>query len=444
MAIKYLWSGAGGAGTGADWTNAYTTMAVAAAGMAAGDTLYVAQDHSESTAGAVTIAFPGTLASPNLVVCGNRAASPPTALAITAAVASTGSNAITITGHAYFYGVAFSCATTGAVNFTLAGANGNGQFFENCDLIIASAGACALRAGLSTSTGSSMVVLKNCRLKFAATGHTLHNAGMLRIKGGSVIAGGTSPTNFFTATTGGKASDTIVDGFDFSGWSSGLNIMAGGAITQSGQLILRNCKLPGSWSGLPVSTDFTNPGFRVEMWNCSGADVNVAFYSTDYAGSIQYEPTVVMTGGSSDGFTAYSMKMTASANAEYPLCVLRSPEIFVRNNVVGSGRSATVETMHDGAGNLTDKDAWLEVQYLGTSGFPLGAFADDAAASVLATAADQTASTQPWTTTGITTPNAQKFGPVSFTPQEIGDVVGVVCLAKASQVLYVNANLAIA
>ena len=34
MALKYVRSGAGGAGTGADWNNAYTTLTLAFAGMA--------------------------------------------------------------------------------------------------------------------------------------------------------------------------------------------------------------------------------------------------------------------------------------------------------------------------------------------------------------------------------------------------------------------------
>ena len=55
MAIYYVYSGAAGAGTGADWANAYTTLTTAVSGKAAGDVFYIAHDHAESTAGRVTI-----------------------------------------------------------------------------------------------------------------------------------------------------------------------------------------------------------------------------------------------------------------------------------------------------------------------------------------------------------------------------------------------------
>ena len=52
---------------------------------------------------------------------------------------------------------------------------------------------------------------------------------------------------------------------------------------------------------------------------------------------------------------------------------------------------------------LTDAEAWLEVEYLGTSGFPLGVVANDRVVG-LASPANQTSSSVAWTTTGLTTP----------------------------------------
>ena len=50
MAIYYVWSGAGGSANGSSWANAFTTLTMAFATEVAGDTLYVAHDHAESTA----------------------------------------------------------------------------------------------------------------------------------------------------------------------------------------------------------------------------------------------------------------------------------------------------------------------------------------------------------------------------------------------------------
>src|SRR5829696_6649358 len=100
MANYYVYSGAAGAANGTSWTNAYTTLANAIAGsVAAGDTVYVAHDHAESTAASISHTWPGTATSPVRVICANRAGSvPPVSadLANTATVTTTGNSPITI------------------------------------------------------------------------------------------------------------------------------------------------------------------------------------------------------------------------------------------------------------------------------------------------------------------------------------------------------------
>jgi hypothetical protein len=139
--------------------------------------------------------------------------------------------------------------------------------------------------------------------------------------------------------------------------------------------------------------------------------------------------------------------MVTNANAEYPIRVLRSPEIVRWNETTGSSITVTVEIVHDSQGSgtssaFTDKEIWLEVQYLGTSGYPLGTFVDDAASDILGSAADQTSSSATWTTTGLTTPVKQKLS-VSFTPQEKGYIHAVVCMAGASDTCYVDPLLTV-
>lgn len=142
-----------------------------------------------------------------------------------------------------------------------------------------------------------------------------------------------------------------------------------------------------------------------------------------------------MTGGASDGDTPISFKMVSNANAEYPHLTLDSQVIAVRNTATGTSKTGTVEILHDSATALKDDEIWLEAVYLGTSGVPLGSTVSDAKADVLATAANQTSSSETWTTTGMANPNKQKLS-VTFTPQEKGNVAFVVRLAKASYTVY--------
>src|SRR3990172_4372604 len=104
MAHIYVRSGAAGAATGADWANACLTVAAGITASAAGDNIWVAGDHAESTAGAVTLNFKGTSASPDRVLCVDHTGTvPPVAadLLATATVATTGANNLTINGIAY-------------------------------------------------------------------------------------------------------------------------------------------------------------------------------------------------------------------------------------------------------------------------------------------------------------------------------------------------------
>ena len=99
----------------------------------------------------------------------------------------------------------------------------------------------------------------------------------------------------------------------------------------------------------------------------------------------------------------------------------------------GSGVTVTIPVVTDGV-TLKDNEAWVEVEYLGTSGLPLGSFASDAAPDVLDSGTNQTTdATSSWTTTGLGSPVKQSLA-TTFTPQEKGLVRARVCLAKASTV----------
>lgn len=434
MANLYVRSTDGSdADNGTTWALAKATLKGAAAIDSAGDTIYVSQDHAESTASAVTIALAGTLASPTILICGNDAAEPSTALATTATVSTTGASNLTITGVAYVYGITFSCGTTSsATSLVLAKNDGNYQIHSDCNFIVTSTFTSSNISVGSNEVGfESSVVWNNCGVKFANASQTIKPLHCRFVwSGGSLLSGGTTPTILITSQN--DQLDVLVEGVDLSNGSAAMNLFSPGA-SSAGKAIFRNCKLPASWTGnIGTPTAFNT---RIEMYNCDSADTNYRLWVEDYSGSIKSETTIIRTGGASDGTTGLSWKMASGANAEYPLIVLSSPEIVVWNDTTGSSKTVTVEVVTDNV-TLTDAECWIEVQYLGTSGFPRGEFISDAKADVLATAANQTTSSETWTTTGLTTPVKQKLS-VTFTPQEKGFFHVVVKLAKASTTVYV-------
>lgn len=419
------------ADNGSTWALANATLSGAMSDQVAGDRIWVSDNHAESTAGSTTITCPGTTTSPCQILCGDDAAEPPTSLATTGTVSLSATGTITINGSLYCYGLSFSGRF-----IALARSTTNIQTYENCVFTNDFSSAGNISIGVPSSAEGSITTWVNCTAKITTTGTVLIvvDNGRFYWRGGSIGASSVTPSSGILQNVN-RGGNSYIEGVDFSNFGSTVNLIVSGT-NESSFTYFINCKLPASWSGSLIGS---TPGAasRVEMWNCSAGDVNYAMWIEDFFGTIKHETTLVRTGGASDGSTTISWKMATTANAEYPLMLLYSPPIYVYNTTTGSSKTLTVEILHDSVTALTDAEIWLEVEYQGTSGFPLALFVDDAKSDVIASAADQTSSSETWTTTGMTNPNKQKLS-VTFTPQEIGVYICRVCVAKASYTVYVD------
>lgn len=424
------------ADNGSTWALAKATLTGAAAIDAAGDTIWVSQAHNESTAAAVTIALAGTLDQPVRVICVNDGADPPTAVADTAVVATTGNSNISLTGACYVYGIDFRVAS-GTNNATFSGSASNAQTYERCKFKLVGTGASGRINFGNTGSNAAHIRLLECEASLANTGQGFAvGASWLDIYGGRMLSGTAVATGLFKFPNGGRPGYLFVDGFDMTDAGAAMNLVTPNS---SSQILakFRSCRLPASWSGSPVNGTLTH-GSRVELWNCDSADTNYRLWIETAAGSIR-ESAAVYVSGWSGSDTAHSHVFTANSSANEALNVLIGPDLFAGNATVGSSVTATVEIVTDGV-TLTDAECWLEVMVMSTSGNPLGTWTSDHRASMVATAANQTSSSQGWTTTGLTSPVKQKLS-VSFTPQEAGYVIGRVYLAKASTTVYVDPEL---
>jgi hypothetical protein len=436
MPTYYVKSGAGGTADGSSWTNAFTTLAAAAAVDAAGDTIYVSQAHAESSGSLISVSLTGTLGSPVQVICANDGAEPPTAVATTATVTGTNSQ-IQLSGNFYYYGIVFSASDT----MTLSGTLNTHTVFEQCKFRITDTGANSdtiTTNVTSNTTCQTFTEWRDCSIRFGnAVQKIYHVNGVFRWHGGSIESGGAAITHLVSGNSANSNSNIEIEGVDLSQGAQAMTIFRA---DQTGHFVIRNCKLPASWSGT-LTTGTAVVGHRSEMHNCDSGDTNYALWVQDYCGSTRHETTIKRTGGASDGTTGISWKMVSTANTDYPMHTLVSPEIVAWNDTTGSSVTATLEVVTDNV-TLTDAECWIEVQYLGTSGAPVGSFATDRA-TLLATPANQTTSSETWTTTGLGTPVKQKLA-VTFTPQEKGFVHARVHLAKASTTVYVCPKLSVA
>lgn len=436
MANVYVRSGAAGAGTGADWANAYTTLAAALTAKAAGDDFWVSEDHAETQASALTATSKGTAANPCKIYCVDHSGSvPPVAadLRTTATITTTGNNSITLNGFAFVYGIAFIAGSgaTGTASINLSSGSNFDWRMELCSLIISTTGASSriqINGGFSSATFN--LLLRNCTITFGATGQGfLNQGGRLEMNGGSV-SGEIIPTTIFSG------SDLVpsaykLSGVDLSAIGSGKNICSVAASIMV-DLILIDCKLGASVS-ISTGSVVASGGSRVRVVNCDSANTSYRYFKQTYQGTITHEATIVRTGGATDGTTPISRKMVTTANSKI-YSPLESDYVTFWNESL-SAVTVLVPVITDNV-TLTDAECWVEVEELGTSGYSLGVTVSDRCTTILTTPANQTTdSSSTWTTTGLTTPVKQLLS-VTFTPASKGPVRARVMLAKPSTTVY--------
>lgn len=434
MASYYVYSGAAGSNNGSSWANAFTTLTTAFATEVAGDTLYVAHDHAESTAGAVTLTSSGTLNNPTKIVCVNRAGSVPPVSAdrrTTAQVTTTGANSITLNGCAHYDGVIFN-AGTGAVGASIlvVQTQSTSHRFDNCSLRLVTTSASSATINLGAAgNGGNYVELNNTTVSFANTGQFITPYARVKWRNTPSALLGTIPGNILNPGAGRGGSIECI-GVDFSAAGSGKTIMVPLGTGQASTATFIDCKLDAAVTKSNPPT--THGGWDVEFIRTGATGVNYTVYRYRNSGLLIEETTIVRTGGASDGTTAIAWKIATTADCYYSV-PFECPPIAIWNDTTGSSVTATVEGIWGGGAVPNDDEVWLEVEYLGDASSPQGSFVNDGKADLLATAAGQTSSSETWG--GSTT--KFKLG-VSFTPQQKGWIYARAKCAKASSTFYID------
>lgn len=447
MADIYVASGGSNTSPYDTWAKAATSFPSAVTLAAAGDRIFVDSAFSETLGAITTMTLAGTGAAPCQVISVNRSGDPePPTVESGGAAVNTGSgpNSLNLNGCGYFSGMTFAAGVGGgsSLSFGLLGIGNNEGLFRNCTFHVATGSAStSIALGPNTSGAEGAVTWKNCGVRFGNAGQRILLMNVnFRWEGGSVLSGGSSPTNLIAF--GSNGASFVVSGVDLSNLSAGSNLVDIG-VAASGRAIFRNCKLPSGWSGDLLTGTVAHRGTRVEMYNCDSTDTNYRLWIKDYCGSVKSETAVYRDGGATDGTTPISFSMSASANADFELNSLESQEIVVWNESL-SAMTATVEILHDGAAAFKNDDVWMDVAYLGTSGSPLGAVVTTAKASPLATGAAITSSAETWTGASGTGPNgsatwhALKLVSPSFTPAQKGWVTVRVHVGSPGKTVYVD------
>ena len=403
----------------------------------------------------MNLVSPGTAASPVFIIgvddTGNP--EPPTATATGASIGSTSGWGLTFRGVAYSYKVDYTCDRSGGNYSAVFGIDPDSAtspgsacwVFDSCNITQGSVNTGShIQIGQPNSTTGykqSSAQFKNCVVKFKNASQKIIALGDFDWLGGSLDVSSAVPTTMLLLGNGSDLSTPNVNirGVDLSGMGSNSLVDVTGS--PPGFASIADCKIA---SGTVVTTG-TFAGIKgpvVEMDNCDSGSTNYRSSRNTPAGTIVSETTKVRTGGASDGTTALSWKMVTGSNAKFPAYTLATKEIAIWNDTTGSGKTLTVEFLHDSATALTNGDIWLELQHLGSSSSPVSTFLSNAKADVLASASNHASSSATWTTTGMSNPNKQSLT-VTFTPQSKGFIKARIHVAKASYTVYVDPKLTV-
>lgn len=432
MAHIYVDSNAAGAGTGADWANAYTTLKAAAeaAGTAAGDNIWIAHNHAESTAGAVSITFKNTNATPGTAICVTTAGSVPPVSAdyrATATISTTGANAITLTGDVYCYGVKFYNGSSGTPTFGLGNGTTDTIILEACVLSTTSTGNVDRQFGTTSGGRRPYIELRNTVMEFLTTGSgiSLLHCRFLWRNTASAIGGSADPASLIKSASLGA--EAVFRGLDLSGTASAL----AAAVSSSVNIRFENCKLNASST---VTTPGAPGAAEVVLINCDSGDTNYRTEKYAYTGTQTPETTIVRTGGASDGTTSIAWKLVSTANAEWIVPFVSLP-ITIWNETLTS-QTLTLYGYENENDVPTNREIWMEVEYLGTSGFPQSTFVSTGAADFSATASNYTEDTSSTWGGGDTTTRFKMSA--TFTAAEKGPITVRIYVAKASATFYID------
>lgn len=446
MANIYLRStGGSDADNGSTWALAKATLAGADTIEAAGDTIFVASDHTEANLATVSYSFAGTIGNPTKVICSNFAAEPPTGVAV-GAVVSTGSGGnyvINITGNCYQYGIAYKSGVGGVssgANINIGLGDNSLQIYEQCTFECGSNANTLFVIGVPASSTETRVDFLACGVKFANSGQGIRlSQAKFRWLGGELLAGTVTPASLIRSAgpAGGVHAEII--GVDLSAAGSGMHLIEGGAV-QIGQVLFSGVKLPTGWSGNLLASAPATPAFQALLLNSGNDTLKIRYWGQSIAGTVRDNETV--HANATDGVAEYSLKMDSSASTSFAHLELETPPMEIWNDTVGSALTVSAEILHDSLTALTNADAYLRVVFYDETTSQHREVLFNRKASVLASAANHAAGALTWTH-AMTNPNKQKLS-VTFTPQQRGRIVATVVLIKPSTTVYVNPVLEVA
>lgn len=421
-------NGASDSNTGHGWgASAFLTIVHAAASMAAGDRLFINHIVNDTYATSQSITWPGTTSAPNQIYSTGTSHTPPTNadLVAGATLTVTTSGSLSMTGSLYCWGVTFTCDS----DMSVATGNSN-QMWDTCTFSCTSTN----HGFTFANSSSNFSFMVNCTISgFWRTA----NGNVLNWKGGTAGPPLTGTTNA-PLFAGASFYDTFVEGVDMSSWPITQDIFDPTQINHSfGRL--KDMKMA---SGAVITTQPAGTGSISTARADSSASTN-QFFMQSFWGAENNELSITRVGGAQDfSGTSFSKKIVTNASTLIPFPFESMALSFV-NLTVGAAHTVSVYgTWSNAGGPPNNNDIWIEVEYLGSSGNPLGSYVTSATGGARVPASVYSGSQYAADGSTWNNPPANNapfvMTSAPFTPRIAGPITVRVYAAKASSTFYVD------
>jgi hypothetical protein len=439
-----VWTSLGPVGnfTGGQAPFARLVAACASTWFAAGNTVYVGDNHAESQATTITMQPAGSASVIGKILCHNRSGSyPPAASDLT-----TGATISTITsgnigfspssaGGFYIYGLSFKVAvgSSGNQNFALS-TFGNFTYLDNCSIELVTTGSVAT-INLGSAVNAWVIVFSNTKIKFANVTQIFspQSAGQFfwQNTGQILLSGSSVPNNLLASNTAVANIDYILEAIDLSQLTGNIISNVGAS---TGSMLVKDCKLNASTTVPTMSSS----GFVSQLVRCDSGATGYKSARYTYEGTETTETSIVRTGGAVDPLgQVQSRKIVTTANTQW-LRPFRAEPYAIWNTTTGSNVTVTVYgTINAGAVPNND-DIWMEVEYLGSSATPLGTIVTTTKASLLASNAAVASDGSSWDGGGSGAGWSPFKLTVSVTPGMAGVIEARIRVAKAATTYYID------
>lgn len=436
MATYYVWDG-GTNGAGTDWTSAKTTLAGAVSlATASGDVIKVAHTHTGDNALAVDTTW---TAGNNIAIISvdKTNSDAPTSMGTAAWLgSSTASVALTFSGayRVYLSGLTLRNSGASSKAITIGGTDGAHFELSNCYLWL---GTTSTSASISTGTGSGsnngFVAFDGCTLRFGATAQSIYHYSRLEMKNCSISSSGSAPSTLMGPSGYGESKGVAI-GCDFS--FLGSNTLVGNNTAGCIEYWFIQCKLGTNYVAKASASSPANKGnVSVYIIDCASGDTHGIFGYHDAAGSIVSDTAIYVT----SGVAAQSWKIVTTANCSYYTPFV-SPWVSFWNTSTSS-MTLYFDVVRSGSSTAyQNNEVWAEFCAKTNTNTTQGAFYTDKMA-LLGTPSDQATSSlgaSDWTGESGTSWFGKLDSGSSFTPAEVGEIMGRIYVGAASATVYVD------